>query len=94
MTKKQNIFYVIIIMQAWVRSLGQDHCKIVFLQKQPPRGVPRKRCSENMLQIYRRTPMSKCDFKLCMFHYKPCLQNLVYKDNMHDILYSHTGKHK
>ena len=49
-------------MQAWVRSLGQDHCKIVFLQKQPPRGVPRKRCSENMLQIYRRTPMSKCDF--------------------------------
>ena len=32
-------------------------------QKQPARGVPRKRCSENMQQIYRRTPMSKCDFK-------------------------------
>ena len=31
-------------------------------QKQPPRGVPGKRCSENMQQIYRRTPMSKCDF--------------------------------
>ena len=34
--------------------------------KQPevfqPRGVPRKRCSENMQQIYRRTPMPKCDF--------------------------------
>ena len=30
--------------------------------KQPSRGVPRKRCSENMQQIYRRTPMSKCDF--------------------------------
>ena len=28
----------------------------------PPRGVPRKTCSENMQQIYRRTPMSKCDF--------------------------------
>ena len=27
-------------------------------QKQPPAGVPRKRCSENMQQIYRRTPMS------------------------------------
>ena len=26
-------------------------------QKQPPRDVPRKRCSENMQQIYRRTPM-------------------------------------
>ena len=31
-------------------------------QKQPPRGVPRKRCSENMQQIYRRKPMPKCDF--------------------------------
>ena len=31
-------------------------------QEQPPRGVLKKRCSENMQQIYRRTPMSKCDF--------------------------------
>ena len=31
-------------------------------QKQPSRCVPRKRCSENMQQIYRRTPMPKCDF--------------------------------
>ena len=31
-------------------------------QKQPSRGVPRKRCSENMQQIYRRTTMPKCDF--------------------------------
>ena len=32
------------------------------IQKQPSRGVLRKSCSENMQQIYRRTPMSKCDF--------------------------------
>ena len=32
------------------------------LQKQPTRGVPRKRRSENMQQIYRRAPMPKCDF--------------------------------
>ena len=32
-----------------------------FLQKQPSRGVLRKRCPENMQQIYRK-PMSKCDF--------------------------------
>ena len=32
------------------------------MQKQPPRGVPWKRCSENMQQIYRRTLMPKCDF--------------------------------
>ena len=31
-------------------------------QKQPPRGVVSKSCSENMQQIYRRTPMPKCDF--------------------------------
>ena len=32
-------------------------------QKQPCRDVLRKRCSENMKQIYSRTPMPKCDFK-------------------------------
>ena len=36
--------------------------KAVEDQKQPPRGVLRKRCSENIQQIYRRTPMPKCDF--------------------------------
>ena len=35
---------------------------LFFSQKQPPRGVRRKRCSENMQQNYRRTPMPKCDF--------------------------------
>ena len=32
------------------------------LQKQPFRGALSKRCSENMQQMYRRTPMPKCDF--------------------------------
>ena len=32
------------------------------IQKQPSRGVPRKKCSENMQQIYRRTLIPKCDF--------------------------------
>ena len=43
--------------------------KTIFLMKninknlkQPSRGVLKKRCSENMQQIYKRTPMSKCDF--------------------------------
>ena len=31
-------------------------------QKQPSTGVLRKRCSENLQQIYWRTPMPKCDF--------------------------------
>ena len=33
-----------------------------YSQKQPSRGVLRKRCSENMQQIYRRKPMGKCYF--------------------------------
>ena len=45
-----------------------------LLQEQPPRGVLRKRCSKNMQQIYRRTPMLKCDFnkvaKQGGIHYK------------------------
>ena len=32
------------------------------MQKQPPRGIFRKRCSENMQQNYGRTPIPKCDF--------------------------------
>ena len=37
----------------------------VNIQKQPSRGVLRKICSENMRQIYRRTPVIKWTFKSC-----------------------------
>ena len=33
-----------------------------YYHKQWFRGVLKKRCSEKMQQIYRRTPMPKCDF--------------------------------
>ena len=40
-------------------------------QKQPSTVLLKKKCSENMHQIYRRTPMPKCDFNkvalLCYF---------------------------
>ena len=46
-------------------------CFINDFQKQPTRGILKKRCSENMQQIYRRTPMPKCNFNkvalLCNF---------------------------
>ena len=32
------------------------------IQRQPSRGVLRKRFCENMQQVYRRTPILKCDF--------------------------------
>ena len=35
---------------------------MTIFQKQPPRGALRKSCSENMQQIYWRTPKPKCDF--------------------------------
>ena len=38
----------------WIRRL---------FQKQPSRVVLSKRCSENMQQIYKKTPMPKCNFK-------------------------------
>ena len=37
-------------------------------EKQPSRGVLRKRCYENIQQIYRTTPMSKCDFNKVAKH--------------------------
>ena len=33
-----------------------------LIQKQPSRGFLKKACSENMQQIYKRTPIPKCDF--------------------------------
>ena len=40
----------------------------LLMQKQLPRGALRKMCSENMLQIYRRTTMPKCDLQLYWNH--------------------------
>ena len=40
-----------------------NNIEVWFLcQKQSFMDVLRERCSKNMHQIYRRTPMSKCDF--------------------------------
>ena len=38
------------------------------LQKQPSRGVLKKRSSEYMQEIYRRTHMPKCDFRQVKFN--------------------------
>ena len=44
-----------------VSDFTKSSRKTIF-SKQPFRGVFIKRCSENMQQVYRRTPMPKCDF--------------------------------
>ena len=42
---------------------------IVTYEKQSLRGVPKERCSENMQQIYSRTPIPKCDFNKVALQY-------------------------
>ena len=70
----QHFFTLILSNQlaiwTWVRNWFKKQLFLLFQirngqsnsQKQPPRGVPRKRCSENMQQIYRRAPLPKCNF--------------------------------
>ena len=41
---------------------GLFYAIIITFRSSPPRGVLRRRCSKNMQQIYRRTPMPECDF--------------------------------
>ena len=42
----------------------------LLVQKQSLKGVPRNKCSKNIQQIYRRTPIPKRDFnKAALLHY-------------------------
>ena len=50
------------LMSVGNRIISVLRRKEFYCQKQPPKGILRKRCSENMQQIYSRTPMLKCDF--------------------------------
>ena len=48
---------------SWVEHTVKDFVTCYCSpEAEPPRGVPWKECSENMQQIYRRTPMPKCNF--------------------------------
>ena len=66
---KYNFF--IIYSRTWLSSylatagyLAKNYKVYVvcIMQKQPSRSVLRKRSSGNMHQIYRRTPLPKCEF--------------------------------
>ena len=48
--------------ESQLTKFHEMHTSKFFFQKQPSRGILRKRHSENLQQIYRRTPMPKCDF--------------------------------
>ena len=69
--KEKKVILLIIYSRTWLSSylatadyLAKNHKVYVvcIMQKQPSRGVLRKRISGNMHQIYRRTPVPKSDF--------------------------------
>ena len=67
--ESSNFLLVSILLRKFDTVLNKEMkmMKTIFLMKninknlkQPSRGVLKKRCSENMQQIYKRTPMPKC----------------------------------
>ena len=52
--RKDTLTFYFVIIKALLSSSR--------VQEQPSRDVFNKRCSENMQQIYRKTPMPKCGF--------------------------------
>ena len=44
--------------------------KLTKIRKQRPRGVLRKKCFENMQQIYRRTPIPMCLFEIMLRYWR------------------------
>ena len=62
-----NVLFCSLCFPFW--SYTVTTCCFSGMQKQPFKGVPRKRCSESISQIYRRTPMVKCDFNKVAFNF-------------------------
>ena len=60
------------------KSFKKKYDALKKVEKQPLRGNPRKRCSENMQQIYRRTPMTKCNFIEIVLRYGCSPVNLLH----------------
>ena len=58
----------------WIKFAGHTF----YRQKQTSRRVLSKRCSENMQQIYRRTPTPKCDFNKITLRYGYSPVNLLH----------------
>ena len=69
-----------LIIRCLIASLNFCEISNNLAQKQPSRGVFRKRFSEKIQQIYRRTPMLKCDFNKVeiTLHHRCSPVNLLY----------------
>ena len=63
MEKRWTLYHVFIDINAISKEIFfKNSVSLRKRQKQPSRGVLMKRCSENMQQIYKRTPTPICDF--------------------------------
>ena len=72
-------YFFLWFLQVVISRVHRTEYDTIYLQKQPSRGVLKKRCSENMLQIYWRTPIPKCDFnKVSMQLYWNCSSAWVF----------------
>ena len=61
-------------------------------QKQPSRGILRKRCTENIQQIFRRQPMPKCDLIKLLCNPEVFLGKAVLKIcNALELYWNHTS---
>ena len=69
----------IIVVTGWLLINAENICeKVCWILKRSFKGVLAKRCFENMKQIYRRTPMRKCDFNKVWF--QVWFQNTFHKN--------------
>ena len=60
--RKSNMPFAIFVLDSRAHFNLEAQIRNTDVQKQPFIGVLIKRCSENIPQIYRRTPIPKCDF--------------------------------
>ena len=61
----EHIWWLLLYKSTVVKCvyiMSSDSKNYCYYKRQPFKGVLIKRCSENMQQIYRTTPMPKCDF--------------------------------
>ena len=63
MTYERPLRYLRYLLYQLLFTTTNFFLRCFLLQKQPSRRVLRKKCSENMQQIYRRRPIRKCGFK-------------------------------
>ena len=64
--KRETMSFCLWFLKLRKSNINRINC---IVQQQPSRGVLRRRCSENMQQIYRKTPMPKSDFNKVAFQF-------------------------